>query len=236
MGVLGMLAPEATGGLGLTGSTSCWCSRRPGRFALPEPIVETAACGRAAASAATDLTVGRGRRAACRGPTPPTSIFTARRPLRARRRSSSSPRPSVDGARRLFEVHGHAARRSTVADVARRVRPRRRRHRRAACGLAQTHARPDRRVREGAPPVRRADRLVPGGEAPPRQRPHRARVRPPARLPGRGVARRRRSRHARARVDGEGQGRRGRARRPRRPRCSATAPSATRPSTTCTST
>ena len=60
------------------------------------------------------------------------------------------------------------------------------RHRRAAVRAGRPHARDDRRLREGAQAVRRAGRLVPGGEAPPRQRAHRARVRPPARVPRRG--------------------------------------------------
>jgi alkylation response protein AidB-like acyl-CoA dehydrogenase len=43
MGVLGVLAPEAIGGLGLTDVDLVLVLEETGRFALPEPIVETAA-------------------------------------------------------------------------------------------------------------------------------------------------------------------------------------------------
>ena len=116
--------PRRDGGLGLTdASTSCSCSRRPAGYAVPEPIVETAAVGvpllgRAdltVAAATSSGAVGRHRR----------RDRHRRRPLRSRRRSSSSPRPSVDGARRLFEVRGtpDAGRRRRGA---RGLRPRRR--------------------------------------------------------------------------------------------------------------
>ena len=63
----------------------------------------------------------------------------------------------------------------------------------------------DRRLRQGAPAVRRADRQLPGGQAPPRRRPARPRVRAPARLPRRVVARRRATpTRPVARVDGQG--------------------------------
>ena len=57
-------------------------------------------------------------------------------------------------------------------------------------GLARRAARPHRRLRQRAPPVRRARRLVPGREAPPRRRPARASSSPAPRLPRRLVARR----------------------------------------------
>ena len=178
----------------------------------------------------------RSRRASagCPGPTPPTS--SSPRPAASSAPTSMLVPPTL-GRRRPPPVRGagHARRRSTPSAVDGRVRPRRVRNRSPAMRVGRSHAGNDGRLRAGAPPVRRSGRLVPGREAPPRQRPHRARVRPPARVPGRGVDRGRRSRHGRARVDGEGQGRRRGAPRPRGSRCSATAPSATRPSTTCTS-
>ena len=45
MGVVGMLAPEADGGLGLTMVDLVLILEETGRFAVPEPIVETAARG-----------------------------------------------------------------------------------------------------------------------------------------------------------------------------------------------
>ena len=45
MGVVGMLAPEASGGLGLTMLDLVLILEETGRCALPEPIVETAAFG-----------------------------------------------------------------------------------------------------------------------------------------------------------------------------------------------
>ncbi len=101
----------------------------------------------------------------------------------------------------------------------RRVRPRRARRRRAAVRVGRSHAGTDRRLREGAPAVRRARRFLPGGEAPSRERTPRARVRTPARVPRRGHPR------PRAREHGQAQSRRrrphdgqGRAPVPRRDR------------------
>src|SRR4051812_40966981 len=45
MGVVGMLAPETEGGLGLTMVALVLILEEPGRHAVPEPIVETAAFG-----------------------------------------------------------------------------------------------------------------------------------------------------------------------------------------------
>ena len=227
-----MLAPESAGGLGLDFVDLVLVLEESGRFAVPEPIVETAAWG-VPFLGRTDLTVAAGEFWVPWADTADV-IFTA-----AGRFERSDvdliPRPSVDGARRLFEVLGTP----TPVDVGPqlgRVRTGRVRNRRAAVRAGRSHARHDRRLRAGTEAVRRAGRFVPGREAPPRQRAHRARVRPPARVPGRGVDRGRRSRHERARVDGQGQGRRRRAAGRDAPRCSATARSATPPSTTCTST
>ena len=80
------------------------------------------------------------------------------------------------------------------------------------------HAHDDGALRQRTPPVRQADRQLPGGEAPPGQRPRRARVRPARHLPRRLVARHRTADPVARRVDGQGDGiRRGRPRRPRRP-------------------
>ena len=131
-----MLAPEADGGLGLTIVDLVLVLEETGRYAVPEPIVETAAVGGAARSVATDRRVGR-RPSSCRGPTPPTSCSPPtgrfeRRDDRARRRVAS-----VDGARRLFEVRGapRTRRRASTTAYDRGVC----RHRRAA-----VRARPDR--------------------------------------------------------------------------------------------
>ena len=232
MGVIGMLAPESAGGLGLTFVDLVLVLEETGRFAVPEPIVETAAWG-VPLLGRTDLTVAAGEYWVPWADTADVIFTAAGRFERAD--VELVPRPSVDGARRLFEVQGTPGARRRRRS-ARRLRPRRVRNRRAAMRVGRSHAGDDRRLRAGAPAVRRPGRLVPGGEAPPRRRPHRARVRPPARVPGRGVDRDRRPRHRRARVDGQGQGRRRRAASPPAPRSSATARSATRPSTTCTST
>ena len=76
-----------------------------GRCAAPEPIVETAAWG-VPLLGRTDLTVAAGEFWIPWADTADV-IFTAAgrfEPAGAR----LIPRPSVDGARRLFEVDGHA--------------------------------------------------------------------------------------------------------------------------------
>ena len=86
--------------------------------------------------------------------------------------------PSVDGSRRLFAVDvGRRPRRSCwPRATTRRPRVDRALDRGALgtaaqlVGLGRPDARPHRRLREGAPAVRRADRLVPGGQAPPGRR------------------------------------------------------------------
>ena len=135
MGVLGLLVPEARRRpRPVRSSTSCSCSRRrvatrcrsrssrprPYGAAAPRPLAERDRRRRAQSLGSP---LGRHRQ----------SVDLHRRgPLRARRGRRSSPRPSVDGARRLFEVHGTPARGSTSPAVARRLRPRRVRNRRAA--------------------------------------------------------------------------------------------------------
>jgi hypothetical protein len=103
MGILGMLAPEAADGLGLTFVDLVLVLEETGRFAVPEPIVETAAWGVPLLGRA-DLTI-----AAAEHWVPWADaadvIFTAAGRF-DRSAADLVPRPSVDGARRLFEVQG----------------------------------------------------------------------------------------------------------------------------------
>ena len=78
----GCSRPKPSGGLGLTLVDLVLVLEETGRYAVPEPIVETAAFGRAAARPRRPHGRG-GRTARCRGPTPPTS---------------SSPRPAGSSA------------------------------------------------------------------------------------------------------------------------------------------
>ena len=101
MGVVGLLAPEAAGGLGLTFVDLVLVLEETGRHAVPEPIVETAAygaplVGRAGVTiAASELYVPWADSA--------DVIFTAGGRFE-RDAVTLVARPSVDGARRLFEV------------------------------------------------------------------------------------------------------------------------------------
>ena len=71
MGVVGVLAPEADGRARAHDVDLVLVLEETGRYAVPEPIVETAACGRAAAR--PHRPHDRRRRAVgARGPTPPT--------------------------------------------------------------------------------------------------------------------------------------------------------------------
>jgi alkylation response protein AidB-like acyl-CoA dehydrogenase len=106
MGVIGLLAPEAAGGLGLTFVDLVLVLEETGRHAVPEPIVETAAYG-APLLGRADITI-----AASEWYVPWADsadvIFTAAGRF-ARDQVTLVARPSVDGARRLFEVQGTAA-------------------------------------------------------------------------------------------------------------------------------
>ena len=106
IGVVGMLAPEPAGGLGLTFVDLVLVLEETGRFAVPEPIVETAAWG-VPLLGRTDLTI-----AASEWWVPWADsadvIFTAAGRF-DRTEVELAARPSVDGARRLFEVHGTPA-------------------------------------------------------------------------------------------------------------------------------
>jgi alkylation response protein AidB-like acyl-CoA dehydrogenase len=107
MGVVGVLAPESSGGLGLTFVDLVLLLEESGRHAVPEPIVETAAVGvplfgdPSAVVAAADALVPWADTAAivitAAGRFDPATI-------------ALTPRSSVDGSRRLFEVRGAATR------------------------------------------------------------------------------------------------------------------------------
>ena len=105
MGVVGMLAPESAGGLGLTFVDLVLVLEETGRFAVPEPIVETAAWGVPLLGRA-DLTVAAGEFWIPWADTADL-VFTAEGRYE-RADVTLTPRPSVDGARRLFEVAGTA--------------------------------------------------------------------------------------------------------------------------------
>ena len=105
MGVIGMLAPESAGGLGLTFVDLVLVLEETGRFAVPEPIVETAAWG-VPLVGRTDLTITAGEWLVPWADTADV-IFTAAG--RFERGAKLAPRPSVDGARRLSEVQGTPA-------------------------------------------------------------------------------------------------------------------------------
>ena len=96
--------PRPRGGLGLTFVDLVLLLEETGRHAVPEPIVETAARGRAAARR-PDLVVAS-RHALVPWADTADVVDHRRRPLRPRDDDARSPRPSVDGARRLFEVAG----------------------------------------------------------------------------------------------------------------------------------
>jgi alkylation response protein AidB-like acyl-CoA dehydrogenase len=103
MGVVGMLAPEAKGGLGLTMVDLVLILEETGRYAVPEPIVETAASG-VPVFDRTDLTITLGHTLVAWADTADVIITAAGRfdPATA----TLVPRVSLDGARRLFEVRG----------------------------------------------------------------------------------------------------------------------------------
>lgn len=103
MGVVGMLAPEARGGLGLALVDLVLILEETGRHALPEPIVETAAFGVPLLDRA-DLTFATGPTLVPWADSADVIITAAGR--FERDSVDLLPRPSVDGARRLFEVRG----------------------------------------------------------------------------------------------------------------------------------
>jgi alkylation response protein AidB-like acyl-CoA dehydrogenase len=111
MGVVGMLGPVDAGGLGLTMVDLVLLLEETGRFAVPEPIVETAAFG-VPLLGRTDLTVATGHRFVPWADTADVIITSEGR--FDRETTELHPHPSVDSARRLFEVHGTA---QPVADL-----------------------------------------------------------------------------------------------------------------------
>jgi alkylation response protein AidB-like acyl-CoA dehydrogenase len=125
IGVVGMLAPEPAGGLGLTFVDLVLVLEETGRHAVPEPIVETAAFG-VPLLGRTDLTVGASEQWVPWADSVDVIFTAAGRFERAD--VVLVPRPSVDGARRLFEVHGTPAA-LDAADV-------RAAYNRGVCGIA----------------------------------------------------------------------------------------------------
>ncbi len=103
VGVVGMLAPESGGGLGLGFADLVLVLEETGRHAVPEPIVETAAFGAPLLERA-DLTVATEHELVPWADTADV-IFTARGRFE-RTEVRLTPHRSVDGSRRLFEVDG----------------------------------------------------------------------------------------------------------------------------------
>jgi alkylation response protein AidB-like acyl-CoA dehydrogenase len=103
MGVLGLLAPEADGGLGMTFVDLVLLLEETGRHAVPEPIVETAAWG-VPLLGRTDLTIAASEHWVPWADTADVICTAAGR--FEREAVELVARPSVDGARRLFEVAG----------------------------------------------------------------------------------------------------------------------------------
>jgi alkylation response protein AidB-like acyl-CoA dehydrogenase len=106
MGVVGMLLPEAWGGLGMTMADLVLILEETGRCALPEPIVETAAFGAELVDHAGQ-TLASGHDLVAWADTSDVIITAAGRFERGE--VELVARASVDGARRLFEVRGRPA-------------------------------------------------------------------------------------------------------------------------------
>jgi len=106
MGVVGLLAPETDGGLGLTLVDLVLVLEECGRHAVPEPIVETAAWG-VPLFGRTDLTIAASEYWV---PWADTADLICTADGRFDRAAVELvARPSVDGARRLFEIRGTPA-------------------------------------------------------------------------------------------------------------------------------
>jgi alkylation response protein AidB-like acyl-CoA dehydrogenase len=103
MGVVAMLAPEADGGLGMSMVDLVLILEETGRFAVPEPIVETAAFGVPLLGRA-DLTVTTGHSYLPWADTADVLIAAFQQYDPAT--TELVPHASVDGARRLFELRG----------------------------------------------------------------------------------------------------------------------------------
>src|SRR5436190_1237563 len=105
MGVVGMLGAEADGGLGLTMVDLVLLLEETGRYAVPEPIVETAAFG-VPLLQRTDITVTNAHELVPWADTADVVITAAGQFDPAT--IELVARASVDGARRVFEVRGRA--------------------------------------------------------------------------------------------------------------------------------
>jgi alkylation response protein AidB-like acyl-CoA dehydrogenase len=103
MGVVGLLAPENAGGMGLTFVDLVLLLEETGYHAVPEPIVETAAFGVPLLGDPT-LVVASAHALVPYADTADVVITAAGRFDPAT--MTLVPHPSVDGSRRLFEVHG----------------------------------------------------------------------------------------------------------------------------------
>jgi alkylation response protein AidB-like acyl-CoA dehydrogenase len=103
MGILGMLGSEAAGGLGLTMVDLVLILEETGRYAVPEPIVETAAFGVPLVEH-VDITVAADYALVPWADTADVIITAAGRFERSE--VELIAHPSFDGARRLFEVRG----------------------------------------------------------------------------------------------------------------------------------
>jgi alkylation response protein AidB-like acyl-CoA dehydrogenase len=106
MGVIGMLAPSERGGLGLAMVDLVLILEETGRCAAPEPIVETAAFGVPLLDR-TDVTVAAGRQLVPWADTAGVIVTAAGRFEPGTVELVACP--SVDGARRMFEVRGTPA-------------------------------------------------------------------------------------------------------------------------------
>jgi alkylation response protein AidB-like acyl-CoA dehydrogenase len=104
MGIVGVLASEADGGLGLTFVDLVLLLEETGRHALPEPIVDTAAAG--VPIFGPDVSVASGHTLVPWADTVDIVVTAEGRIDPATMRLTA--RPSVDRARRMFEVHGDA--------------------------------------------------------------------------------------------------------------------------------
>jgi alkylation response protein AidB-like acyl-CoA dehydrogenase len=106
MGVVAMLVPETQGGLGLSMVDLVLILEETGRYAVPEPIVETAAFGLPLLGR-SDVTVSTGAQYLPWADT--ADVLIARFRQYDPATTELVPHASVDGARRLFELRGESA-------------------------------------------------------------------------------------------------------------------------------
>jgi len=103
MGIVGMLAPESQGGLGLTMVDLVLVLEETGRHAVPEPIVQTAAFG-VPLLGRTDVSVSCAHTLVPWADT--VDVVITADGVFDPRVATLVPHASVDGTRRLFEVQG----------------------------------------------------------------------------------------------------------------------------------